>query len=536
MPKQFFNIPLANNPDLVALQDYLKTKLPADGSVQWQDPSTFHITLVVVDNVSDDISEIAVPSNLPSFGLGAEFIDSLSTPDGYAIVLEVQRSPQLTYLQAAIFYELRARGIETSTFSWPGIYRPHITLAISQVEAYPSTPQMVHMVVDRFALTSEDYTEIASYPLLAVPNGGQVREMVNTRDVMVVWELRGSYPDPAIAKDIDYDLLTEGDDDPMFVTLPIGKAGVTSGNHIHYDEDFVQELERQVIENKPVGLMGHLKEEDRATEFPTEAVHWVGVKRVGELLWGKGYVPPGEARERIRRYKAQGKKIATSIDAFVDRTWDKAINAYRAVADTLKLNQIDIAPADRAGIPDLASVPQLTTEMTDAQPEKEVKETKMDKLQIIQEMTADDAKLLPDVVRDVVLAGAPEAKLVREMRTALGLGEDADLLAAVKTLAEDKAKREAEAVASRVKELVQDEEKGVKVEKMRGMVTELVMARKPASVEEAEKLFDEVMASDVVKGVLQETVQDTMGPSVKPKASGKNGQPKYFKIPEKKAS
>jgi hypothetical protein len=536
MPKQFFIIPLANNPDLVALQDYLKTRLTADSGVVWQDPSVFHISLVVADEVTEDISGMVVPANLPAFGLGGDLIGSFSTPDGYAITLEMQNSPQLTYLQAALFYELRARGIAASPFSWPGIYRPHITLATAQVEFYPSVPQMVHMTVDRFVLSGEDYAEIKNYPLLAMPNGGQIQEMVRAQDTMVVWELRGSYPDVAIAKDVDYKLLTQGDDDPMFVTLPIGKAGVTSGNHLHYGEDFVQELERQVLENKPVGLMGHLREEDRASEFPAEAVHWVGAKRVGELLWGKGYVPPGEARDRIRRYKAQGKKIATSIDAFLDRVWDKAINAYRVTGNTLTLNQIDIAPADRAGIPDLASVPQLTTEMVDDTNENSDKEQNtMDKLQLIQEMTAEDARLLPDAVKAAIKAEIPtpaEVKLVQEMRAVLGLAPDADLLAAVKGLADEKSQHEANAVTARVKELVQDPEKGIKVESARAVVTELVMARKPANAADAEKAFGEVAESEAVKGLLQETVQRTMGPGVRPAAAAKNGAPKYFVIPE----
>jgi 2'-5' RNA ligase len=536
MPKQFFSIPLAGNPDLVALQDYLKTKLPADAAVVWQDPATFHITLVVADEVTEDISGLATPTNLPAFGLGGDLIGSWSTPDGYAVTLKIQNAPQLTYIQAAIFYELRARGIVTSPFSWPGIYRPHITLATSQVEMYPSVPQMVHLVVDRFVISGEDYAEIKSYPLLAVPNGGQIQEMVHLQDTMVVWELRGSYPDVAIAKDVDYKLLTQGDDDPMFVTLPIGKAGVTSGNHLHYDEDFVQELERQALENKPVGLMGHLRDEDRSTEFPTEAVHWVGVQRVGELLWGKGYVPPGEARDRIRRYKAQGKEIATSIDAYMDRVWDKTINAYRAIGSTLKLNQIDIAPADRAGIPDLASIPNLTTEMVDTTNKQATKEQEdMDKLQIIQEMTAEDARLLPDVVKTAIKAEVPvpaEVKLVQEMRSALGLAEDADLVAAVKALADDKAKREAETVTARVKELVQDTEKGVKVESARGVVTELVMARKPSTIADAEKAFGEVVESDAVKGLLRETVTHSMGPAQNVSVASRQGKAKYFSIPD----
>src|SRR3972149_11512603 len=118
----------------------------------------------------------------------------------------------------------------------------------------------------------------------------KANEMKHVTDVMAVWELRGDYPDVPLAPDVDYAALVAGDEQPMFVTLPIGKVDAKSGNGRYYDESFVQELERQVLENKPVGLMGHLREADRATDFPLEAVHWVGAQRVGELLWGKGYV------------------------------------------------------------------------------------------------------------------------------------------------------------------------------------------------------------------------------------------------------
>src|SRR5690606_11477940 len=77
-------------------------------------------------------------------------------------------------------------------------------------------------------------------------------------DVMVVTELRGAYPNVPIAPDVDYDALIAGDPNPMFLTIPIRKANVTSGNKRYYDEAFLQELERQTLENKPIGLMGHL--------------------------------------------------------------------------------------------------------------------------------------------------------------------------------------------------------------------------------------------------------------------------------------
>lgn len=362
----------------------------------------------------------------------------------------------------------------------------------------------------------------------------------NFTDVAVIWELRGDYPqDIPTFPGVDVTELTAGDDDPMFLTLPIGKANAKSDNGRYYDEEWLQELERQVVENRPVGIMGHIRAEDVATEFPPEAIHWVGVRRIGEMLWGKGYVPPGEARERVRRYKATNKKLATSIFAKARGVWDGTVGALRMVAETLQLHQIDIGPADRVGIPSLAAVPRITAEMM--QPENETEqETDMDKMQVIREMTVEDARLLPDPVREAILADVDEpaeVAIVAELRSELGLDEKADLPAVIGKLKEQQEQQAKRAVEQRIQELVTDEEKGVKVEAARPIVTELVQARAPSTPEEAEAAFTEVVASEQVKGLLSEFVQQKSGPRQRVVAGGKNGQPKgkkgrYFDIPD----
>lgn len=347
-------------------------------------------------------------------------------------------------------------------------------------------------------------------------------------DVMMVWELRGTYPDVPIADGVDYESLIKGDDDPMFLTLPIGKINALSGNGRFYDEAFVTELERQTLETRPIGLMGHLREEDRATAFPDEAIHWIGAKRIGELLWGKGYVPPGPARDRIRRYKAAGKKIATSIDALAKGVYDDVLKATRMLADSMRLNQIDIAPADRAGIPGLAAVPILTTEMDGDNP---TKDEEMDKFQIIRELTVEDAKLLPEQVQDAIKATVPQPKeveIVSKLSEALGV-EGEGLVSAISEMVQEQETQRKAAVTTRVTELVNE---GVKVEAMRGLVLELVNARNPQSADEAEQAYKAVIEMDSVKAALANYVQTTMGPAQRTPMQRQNGGGKYFNIPE----
>jgi len=361
------------------------------------------------------------------------------------------------------------------------------------------------------------------------------------RDVMIISEFKGRPPDVPFAKGVDVQALTEGDEAPVFVTLPIGLVNAKSGNKRLYDDKFVKELEKQVLANKPVGLFGHLSPQQRATEFPSEAVHWVGAMRVGELLWGKGYVPAGEPRERLKRYKATKTKIATSIDCIAEGVWDEKEQAYRMKADTLRLGQIDIAPADRAGIADLAAVPHLTTEMlahdtSDGGTGDEYQENDtMDKAQVIRELTADDARILPEPVRAAVLQSAqpaPEVAQVQELRQVLGVDEKANLTQLVTELRQAREEQAKAAVQTRIRELVEDKDKGIAVESVRGIVTELVNARNPQSVEEAEAAYQAVATSAHVSELLKATVATVMGPPQRTPVAPRNGQHKYFQIPQ----
>jgi hypothetical protein len=366
--------------------------------------------------------------------------------------------------------------------------------------------------------------------------GEQVQEFRgNFSDVLAVLELRGAFPSVPIAADVDYPALVAGDDTPMFITLPIGKANVTSGNKRHYDEAFLQELERQTLANRPIGLMGHLSETERATAFPPEAVHWVGALREGATLWGKGYIPPGPIRDRIKRYKDTGKAIATSIDAFAEGVWDESLKAFRMAAKSLRLNQIDLAPADRAGIGDLARVPLLTTEMEADQETAENQEPEMDKLQVINEMTAEDARLLPEPVRAAILETVqtpPEVAQVQELRQALGVDDKADLAKLITEMRTREAEQAKAAVTNRITELVSDKDKGIKVESARGIVVELIKARNPQTVAEAETAYQEVSTSEHVTELLKAQVASTMGPRQRVPVPGQQGQAKYFHIPQ----
>lgn len=343
-----------------------------------------------------------------------------------------------------------------------------------------------------------------------------VQEMMtgHFRDVMFISEFKGSYPDVKVFSDIDIKELTGGEENPVFATLPIGKANVISGNNRFYDEAFLQEQEKQVREKRPIGIMGHLPKEQRSTAFPAEAVHWVGALRVNEILWGKGYFPQGEPRDRLQRYRATKKKIATSIDATADGVWDPKMGAYHMIAETLDLSQIDIAPSDRAGVKDLSAVPHITQEMADSSSSSYTvvvpKEDEMGKEEVIRELRAEDAALLPESVKSSIVSQYSE-----EIRKSLGLPEGTSLTSAIQEMNKQKKETAEKAVSLRVTELIGDPEKGIKIPSIQTTVQELVMAKNPATPEDAERIYGEVVQTAHVQELLKLSVQQAMGPSSK---------------------
>ena len=352
-------------------------------------------------------------------------------------------------------------------------------------------------------------------------------------DVMAIFEFRGQYPTVPTTEGVDYEALIAGDADPLFVTMPIGKAGSTSANKRHYDEEFIQELEKQVIQKRPIGLMGHLKDEDRKTEFPAEAVFWVGATREADMLWGKGYVPPGPVRDRMKRYKASGRSMATSIDAQASGKWDKNLGAMKMDGKSLNLSQIDFAPADRAGISALSVVPQLSREMGEDNSSEGSEEGIMDfTLEAFKEMKPEHQALLPEAVRKAILetieTPAEVAQMV-EIRETLELGKDADVNARVKEILSSQAEQLKTQIAAKITELV---DAGIKLDHARPTIRHFVELEAPKTVEAVKECYDKVVALEVVTELLKTKV-DGAGPEHKG-SSTPNTEAKYFVIPTEK--
>lgn len=219
-----------------------------------------------------------------------------------------------------------------------------------------------------------------------------------------VSELRGSFPDVPTAAGVDMEALRAQDPDPMFLTLSvIPQVGMVSRNGLLYDDALAASIVAQINDKRPDGIFGHLKEEERSTAFPEPAAIWVGAMLENGKAWAKGYIPPGPAKERIRRLKATGGQIATSIYGKGD--FEPVSQGVRRLKN-FDLESLDFAPPARAALRN-GSQPNVTAELEQENPD-------MDRNQIISELTVGD---LPAALRDQIVA--PVSATVAELRQAV---------------------------------------------------------------------------------------------------------------------
>lgn len=112
------------------LQKELARRLGDGSGVIWQDPETFHITLVYAPHATDgDLTNVmsVLPNELPPLTLRVTGLSTFEN-DSVCIKLDVDGSDELLYLQSKLATAFNAYGISLSPYSYPDKYQPHITL------------------------------------------------------------------------------------------------------------------------------------------------------------------------------------------------------------------------------------------------------------------------------------------------------------------------------------------------------------------------------------------------------------------------
>ncbi len=192
---------------------------------------------------------------------------------------------------------------------------------------------------------------------------------------------------------VNTEMLYENDPKPFHINLAIAELGRVSANGLLYDEYLMAEIEKQLPDAKD-GIAGHISEEKVSTDYPMPVVYWVGSKRVGDVLWAKGYIPNSQVREHVKAKIAMGGKIGTSIYGVgvKELTGNKAKKGSWKLRE-FALQQLDLAPHDRAALR-MSQHPQvITSEMSQEEGKDMADET----------LTVQD---VPQAIREQIIAEA----------------------------------------------------------------------------------------------------------------------------------
>lgn len=354
----------------------------------------------------------------------------------------------------------------------------------------------------------------------------------------IIMETRSTFssgfPDIPIAETVVQEL----GDNPMFVTLPIGRVDTTSRNGRKYTRESVQALVEAVNSEKSIGQKGHLRDDERAYRFDIPPLMWLGATLEADgTAWGKAYVMESapDVREYIRVAKINNAKVGTSIYGTA------TIDDDGTVRD-LQIESIDLAHPGRLGVEIAGAVPTVTQETVvgadDDQPEDIDTQSSESESEPIEENTSmgdnptnetntapptdDMQQRLQEMQRQhreetrTHTARISELESqVRDLATVaelLNAGEDDDPVILLRGLINERdglRKENAELLTSTIKAEVAE---NVQVETARPIIEAMVAQAKPATRNDVQIAVERIISRDDVKTMLRSTVAAESGP------------------------
>lgn len=324
------------------------------------------------------------------------------------------------------------------------------------------------------------------------------------------------YPEVAIGNGVDFDELIEGDDDPMFMTLPIGEVNARSRNGRTYPRREVQGIVNAINRETVLGRVDH------KWHFEMPSLTWIGafIDEDG-IAWGKAYIHKTavEVREYIRVAKSANAKVATSLEGYAE------VDEEGMVSD-LELHYIDIVHPKQMGIPAASGVPMVTTESfsEDDQDIQEEEDPMPVKNKTEEPVTESEFQLrLAEINRKHKEALDALNLKVKEQEYALqdlnAVAErlqvtegESPVVALQALIAErDNLQREnGELLQESIRVMVADK---VAVEEVRDVIIGMVKETKPSRRSDVVAAIDRVLEQSAVKKLLQFSLAKEMGPA-----------------------
>lgn len=308
--------------------------------------------------------------------------------------------------------------------------------------------------------------------------------------------------------------LMAGDNDPCLVAVEIEEG---EGNAGYYTAEAIAALVREVNTRLPMGYLGHQRTEDLPYEFPDPVTHWLGAELVSR--GGKavariyGLIDPGAPElkrwvraDRIRNVSIFGTPIYESASS-------------NRVVD-YELLSIDWTPRDRAGMTTRvvwASEMAGNTERRDdgvtvQEAIGHLKEALAKKQTTVAHVVGELGLKFEDVAREIggeLWANAQKAQeetkrltaLVGEIRKALGIDEQADVVVAARAAREAQEAKRRDDHERLVSKVIGEM---VKPEKAHGLVRKLLRVEVGADEPTIRKAVGEILEDPAVKPLLAE--------------------------------
>jgi hypothetical protein len=303
--------------------------------------------------------------------------------------------------------------------------------------------------------------------------------------------------------------VTSGDSDPQYVVME-AEAG-WSKNKRHWGEKVLTQISEQINAKEPVGYLGHIKEADDGYSLPDPQTIWLGsvVIRDGtsvKLLY-KGYNLPGS---KVRDWVPRGAVNSTSWRGEAEL---KPISGgYDVVA--FDLETIDWSRKGKEGV--ATRVLSVTSEMEDgvepkeiaALTEAELRQHAPMLIELIERKAVEGQAGKIQEMEEEVKPVKAKADLLDQIRTKLGLDENANVVESVVAMIQKVEELGREKIKGVMDEILGEK---VKDEKARALVKRLVTVNEMQTGESeddykkrVEKAVDDTLEEDVVKTAISE--------------------------------
>ena len=303
--------------------------------------------------------------------------------------------------------------------------------------------------------------------------------------------------------------VTAGDSEPQYVIME-AVAGWSKNKRL-WGEKVLMSISEQINSNEPVGYLGHIKESDDGYALPDPQTIWLGsvVIRDGssvKLLY-KGYNLPGS---KIRDWVPRGAVNSTSWRGEAEL---KPISGgYEVVA--FDLETIDWSRKGKEGVE--TRVLSITAEMEDGVDPKEIAalteaELRQHNTTLVELIERKANQAQADKISEMEEETKPvkaKADLLDQIRTKLGLDENANVVESVVAMIQKVEELGREKIKGVLDEILGEK---VKDEKARALVKRLVTVGEMENGEDekaykarVEKAVDDTMQEDVVKTAISE--------------------------------